>query len=160
MAGKPQPVIPRFWSKVAIPVLPQGEFLPSDCWEWIAGRTTAGYGTFAPGREKRTYAHRFSYELLVGPIPEGLHIDHLCRNRGCVNPDHLEPVTNRENGRRGMAAMVGRARCAAITHCPQGHAYTKENTYVDKRRCRQCRECSRARNRERRMRIRGGAGNG
>lgn len=81
----------RFWAKVA----------KSDgCWQWMAARTPKGYGQFAPHR-RHVYAHRYVYELVVGPIPEGLTIDHLCRNRGCVRPDHLEVVTRGENTRRG-----------------------------------------------------------
>jgi hypothetical protein len=90
-----------------------------DCWTWTGvARGTGGYGGFRyDGRMQ--FAHRVSYELLVGPIPEGLVIDHLCRNRKCVNPEHLEPVTQTENMARGSAAR---------THCKQGHEYTPENT--------------------------------
>lgn len=83
----------RFWARVEIGV----------CWTWI-GSTDRGYGVFgAQGRYFR--AHRWAWEALVGPIPEGLHLDHLCRNPSCVNPDHLEPVTQAENIRRGHAAL-------------------------------------------------------
>lgn len=87
----------RFWSKVQ----PTGF-----CWEWIGG-LDVGYGFFALTHDIKVGAHRWAYEHLVGPIPEGLHIDHLCRNRQCVNPDHLEPVTLEENTRR-MHAVRGR----------------------------------------------------
>lgn len=80
------------------------------CWEWTGQRTAAGYGQY-----RRNYTHRLSYEQHVGAIPEGLEIDHLCRNRACCNPDHLEPVTHAENMRRGSFGMR--------THCPRGHAY-------------------------------------
>jgi hypothetical protein len=73
---------------------------PDGCWEWTAGRSGGpGYGAFSLGQRK-VGAHRWSYENFVGPIPEGLELDHLCRNPGCVNPDHLEPVTRSENIRR------------------------------------------------------------
>lgn len=105
------------------------------CWLWRASLDHAGYGRFKSGRHQ--VAHRWSYEHFVGPIPEGLQIDHLCRTPACVNPEHLEPVTGAENVRRAFAH---------ITHCPQRHPYSAENTYKragDGRRY--CRECRRAR---------------
>jgi hypothetical protein len=124
----------RFWRKVA-----KGE----DCWEWTAGRNGADYGAFrADGRAQR--AHRFAYELLIGPIPDGLHIDHLCRNRGCVNPAHMEVVTNAINTQRGLAG----AHNASKTHCPHGHAYTAANTYLNSRGVRECWTCKRRRARD------------
>lgn len=105
------------------------------CWEWTAGRTTGGYGAVRmPGTASA--AHRAMYVLLVGPVPDGLHLDHLCRVRHCVNPDHLEPVTQAENNRRAAAA---------VTHCPRGHAYTESNTYRRNRGSRDCRACNRDR---------------
>lgn len=116
----------------------------SDCWEWTAGRNNYGYGSVSMN-SKSTLAHRVVYELLVGPIPQGLQIDHLCRNRGCVNPDHLEPVTQWENMQRGLSATW--------THCPWGHEYTEANTYRrpgrETRLCRICRATSRKTWRER-----------
>jgi hypothetical protein len=81
----------------------------TECWEWTAARKNGGYGSFAIGKGN-VYAHRFAYEMLVGPIPEGLELDHLCRNRGCVNPDHLEPVTRQVNVLRGLVPEQTRQR--------------------------------------------------
>jgi hypothetical protein len=77
-------------------LLSKVEVADSGCWEWTAAKDPTGYGRFSVARSM-DYAHRAAYKLLVGPIPAGLDLDHLCRNRGCVNPDHLEPVTRREN---------------------------------------------------------------
>jgi len=114
----------------------------SGCWLWTAGCTTAGYGTLRIEGKPR-YAHRLSYEHFVGPIPEGLNIDHLCRNTYCCNPAHLEPVTNRENTMRGKAG----AKQRPMTHCPQGHPYEGDNLIyctMGGRRARRCRECKNA----------------
>jgi len=110
----------------------------SGCW-LFANSGVAGYGC-VEFQGRRTQAHRFVYERLVGPIPEGLQLDHLCRVRCCVNPDHLEPVTNRENARRGNAGLHLRKR----THCPRGHPYDEANTIHLKnadRIARHCRAC-------------------
>lgn len=88
---------------------------PEECWVWRGGLKPNGYGQFGLDRQRRSaYAHRVAYTLYVGPIPDGLTLDHLCRNRRCVNPSHLEPVTAVENFRRAMAAR---------THCANGHPY-------------------------------------
>lgn len=116
----------------------------ADCWEWLARRDPDGYGTIKARREGLgDRAHRVSYALLVGPIPDGLVIDHLCRNRGCVNPAHLEPVTNGENLRRGDGVTSQNFRA---THCKRGHEFTPENTYLkNSGRRRVCRACLRLR---------------
>jgi hypothetical protein len=102
------------------------------CWEWPLARKSDGYPIV--GWDGRTrHAHRVAYEFLVGPIPDGLTLDHLCRNRGCVNPDHLEPVTHQENCRR-----------ARKDYCAHGHELTPENTYIRPSNGRRaCRECGR-----------------
>jgi hypothetical protein len=107
----------RFWSLVDR----RGD---AECWPWKGG-TKQGYGQIMVARKAKR-AHRVAYELTVGPIPEGLTLDHLCRNRACCNPKHLEPVTNRENVLRGVGPS---AEAARKTHCPQGHEYTPENVY-------------------------------
>lgn len=122
----------RFWEKVD---------KSGDCWEWTAYKLQ-GYGRFGVGGSYKNggrilYAHRWSYEQMIGPIPKGLTIDHLCRNRACVNPDHLEPVTAAENTRRGGRSL--------ITHCPKGHPYSGENLMSHPDGSRRCRECNRLR---------------
>ena len=114
-----------------------------DCWVWTGGLNGVGYGQFyvgGPGTGK-AYAHRWSYEFHIGPIPDGLHLDHLCRNRACVNPWHLEPVSVRENLLRGEGPS---ALHAVKTHCPAGHPYSGENLRVTNG-ARHCRECARRR---------------
>ena len=110
---------------------------PEGCWEWTGAIQSRGYGSVGHAG-KTTLTHRLAYELLVGPIPAGLHLDHLCRNRPCCNPVHLEPVEQRTNTLRG----VGFAATNAVkTHCKRGHEYTELNTYTDKRGSRSCRTC-------------------
>lgn len=107
-----------------------------DCWLWMASTWLGGYGRFwIDGRT--VLAHRWSYEQHIGPIGRK-QLDHLCRVRNCVRPDHLEPVTARENLLRGETAA---AKNAAKTHCPKGHPYDDENTYRDKRGRRSCKTC-------------------
>ena len=109
------------------------------CWNWTRFLDDEGYG-FTAFRGGYTKAHRAMYRELVGPIPDGLTLDHLCRNRACVNPEHMEPVTIRVNALRGDTAA---ARNAARTHCPQDHEYTVDNTYITPEGSRRCRTCTR-----------------
>jgi hypothetical protein len=116
------------------------------CWIWRWALDKDGYARqWNPGGSNR--AHRVFYEEHVGPIPEGMVIDHLCRECACVNPDHLEPVTIRENTLRGEGLSSVNSR---KTHCLRGHAYDAANTYVDPRGERACRTCKREDARRRR----------
>ncbi len=119
---------------------PKVRVSPFGCWQWLAGQNGIGYGTFRCG-DKLKLAHRASYEHFVGPIPNGLEIDHLCRNRACVNPAHMEVVTHRENTLRGATVTAANAR---KTHCNRGHRFTEANTYkYGGRPGRYCRACRR-----------------
>lgn len=109
------------------------------CWVWTKNKDSDGYGRFPLNDGTTTSAHRAAYETWVGEIPAGLTIDHLCRNRACFNPDHLEPVTVKENILRGNG--LG-ARNARKTHCPQGHPYEGTNLVVRPNGQRRCRECT------------------
>jgi hypothetical protein len=125
VSGYPGPLPDRFWPKVA-----KG----SGCWQWTGALNNHGYGVVRGAEGRAVLAHRVSYELSAGSIPDGLTLDHLCRNRGCVNPDHLEAVTHAENMARGTLATR--------THCLNGHSYADA-----KRRPtewgRECPECER-----------------
>lgn len=117
----------------------------SGCWEWVGQTSDRGYGYVRlNGRMRRV--HRVVYEALVGDIPEGLTLDHLCRVRRCVNPAHLEPVTQAENTRRAVI-NVGRAgmKLKPRTHCPKGHPYNEANTATAHNGKRRCKACTRAR---------------
>lgn len=129
MSGVTQSHMARyFWPKVLV---------TDTCWLWTGGRGRK-YGVWTPPKESGTrgrVAHRFAYESLVGPIPTGLELDHLCQNPPCVNPTHLEPVTREENMRR----VRGRA-----THCPNGHDLSVDNNkYVRASGYYSCRACGR-----------------
>ena len=143
MGPRPRPIAERIWDKVET---------PDTCWLWTGAKNDRGYGTvWDLERRSRVYVHRALFQLLVGPIPEGLELDHLCRNPGCVNPAHLEPVTHRENVLRGTSPTAFNNR---LTHCPAGHPYDEKNTYYPKRGGRMCRECARIRDRARAPRRR------
>lgn len=120
----------RFWSKA------DRSGGPGACWPWQACTRADGYGASWNG-QKSDVAHRIAYRLAIGPIPAGLTLDHLCRNRACVNPDHLEPVTQRTNVLRGEGIT---ARLLKRTHCSKGHPWDEANTlwYRGTRRCRRC----------------------
>jgi hypothetical protein len=125
----------RFWLKVRINPI-------TGCWPWVAARgTTGGYAQYKHDGSMK-YAHKVAYEVLVGEVPpETPDLDHLCEVRHCVNPDHLEPVTHKENVMRGQGwAPI----LAARRYCQNGHEFTADNIYIDPRRsgtraCRQCR---------------------
>lgn len=120
----------RFWSAI---------HKTESCWLWTAARSTAGYGR-VQWKGRLQQAHRVAYEMAYGPIPDGLDLDHLCRNRACVRPTHLDPVTRQVNLLRGEtvpAALVSR------TECRHGHKFTPENTYMW-RNARYCVTCRKA----------------
>lgn len=120
----------RFWSKVDT---------SGECWLWRGAKDGQGYAEFFFDC-RQLAAHRLIYEALVGPIPAGLTIDHLCRNRACVNPAHLEPVSNRVNILRGEGITAQQAR---QTHCKNGHAFDLFNTRWETKGSRKCRICER-----------------
>ena len=126
---------PDFWPQVE-------KAGPDDCWLWVGPLDKWGYGKY-----RYFGAHQMAYFLLVGRVPEGLELDHLCHTPACVNPRHLEPVTHLENMRR---------RYALMTHCKRGHEFTPENTRVWSGR-RNCRACDRLRQRAYQARKRGAA---
>lgn len=138
---------------------------PDACWPWQGTIDDKGYGRLGLGRGAGVYstytrAHRFAYELLVGPIPDGLVLDHVCHDevahkcteedaclhRRCVNPAHLRPSTHKENLNRGYSAAE---RAAKRTHCPHGHAYSGDNLRVTPQGHRKCRACERESSRRR-----------
>jgi hypothetical protein len=134
LGGGPFRDVRGFWEKVN---------KTEGCWEWLGARTGSGYGVF-----RRQPAHRLAWIEAHGPIPDGLQIDHLCRNRRCVNPDHLEPVTVRENLLRSPISWAGINARKDI--CNHGHALAGDNLYRDPRGRRRCRACMWASDKRRR----------
>lgn len=134
----PRPVVDRIADRL--------DFAPGGCWLWLGSSDPRGYGridTRVDGRKAPRLVYRVLWEAVVGPVPDGLELDHLCRTPACVNPDHLEPVTHAENLLRGESPA---ARNARKTHCKRGHEFTHENTWVNPRTGgRQCRACFRLR---------------
>jgi hypothetical protein len=137
-----EPIHLRFWSKVRIDS-------DEECWVWLANKNPQGYGLFR-NNGGEAGAHRFAYRHLVGDIPCGLQLDHLCRNPACVNPAHLEPVTARENIRRGNG-MGGRH--ARNPFCAMGHALAGSNVKLEAGRWRRCRICRTAQEKAKRKRA-------
>lgn len=137
----------RFWSKVD----KSGTSTHPECWIWTAG-TRGGYGSFKTKQGPR-FAHQVAYTMLVGLVPVGTELDHLCRNTICCKPGHLEAVTHHENVLRGDAGL----HHAIKTHCPSGHPYDAENTNLDAKGWRSCRECHRVRAKERMRTVRASA---
>lgn len=136
--------IPSFDQYTMRSLISQVKFADSGCWEWHGTRTRAGYGIAKISRVPYL-AHRIFYSHMVEELDPELVIDHLCRNHSCVNPAHLDQVTVRENTERGESPII---RLATVTHCPAGHPYDDENTYVAATGGRHCKECSRQRTRE------------
>ena len=115
--------------------------LNNGCWEWQGTKNPKGYGSIRRDMDgPKVAVHRLAYAEMVGPIPDGLEIDHTCFNRACVNPDHLEPVTHEENVNRGR-----RNQNHGKTHCIHGHAFDEANTSIDTLGRRVCKTCSRNR---------------
>ena len=132
MRGLELDVVERIWNKVIIDPV-------SGCWNFTGASTKEGYGRIhLDGRLQ--LPHRVMYEKLIGPIPNGLELDHSCRNPSCCNPEHLEPVTPQVNQLRGNTVS---SRNALVTCCPKGHPYDKENTRVRPDGSRNCKECDR-----------------
>lgn len=129
---------------------------PNGCWQWVGYVNDDGYGITTTNKG-RIRTHRFVYETLVGPIPSGLDIDHLCRNRACCNPDHLEPVTRKENLRRSPLVRNNGRLNALKTECVHGHAFNAANTVTDAKGWRSCRVCRNERGRARRRLLAAGA---
>jgi len=126
-------------------------FQENGCWKWTAYINPDGYGIFCPEHGRLVFAHQFAYKSFRAPIPDGLELDHLCRNRSCVNPWHLELTTHLVNVQRGKAGLQQRTR----THCSKGHPFDSNNTYFyNDGQKRGCLICRRQRSKEHRLRRR------
>lgn len=149
--GDEQELWARAFSRLEMPVLESIDFANDGCWLWLGAIDQDGYASRYTHR-----MHRAIYETLIGPIAEGLVTDHLCRVRRCVNPNHIEPVSNRVNVLRGTGISAANARKG---HCKNGHEFTPENTYVYTRKGRPperaCAECRRENVRRYRARKKG-----
>lgn len=123
------------------------------CWEWSRTRTSGGYGQISV-KHAMVQTHQVAYHLFIGPVPAGLQLDHLCRNRACANPWHLDPVTSAVNSRRGLGAL-NLPDYGSRTHCVNGHAFDQVNTYIHPvTGYRTCRNCRADRERSRQQAIR------
>ncbi len=136
------PAADRFRSRVVVGSPPESRPGLGPCHLWTAGKTKQGYGAFHPVKSQMELAHRWAYAQAGGTIRADYVLDHLCRVRLCVNPAHLEPVTNEENLRRGAGYGL---RNGMRTSCIHGHRYTPENTYLDPQGGIRCRSCARGR---------------
>ncbi len=131
--------ISRFWNKVNkhSNIFGENNKYPTECWLWIGSLNQDGYARFW-FNGKIIMGHRYIYEITFGAIPTNLTIDHLCRMRHCINPDHLEAVTHKENILRGIGCTAIASR---VTHCPHGHPYNQENTRINHKGARECKIC-------------------
>lgn len=130
--------------ELSVRLFKQRQIQPNGCWLWTGLLDRDGYGRLHHDGRMRIL-HRIAFQALVGPIPEGLTLDHLCRNRACFNPNHLEPVTLQENIHRGQ-------RAAPKTHCVHGHLYDEKNTFLQGDGVRRCKACRREQARSRKLR--------
>lgn len=128
----------RFLAKIQV--------APNGCWEWSGCHGKLGYALLSVNKDGHwttVNAHKFAYENLVGPTPIGKELDHKCRNPGCVNPEHLEPVSHKVNCQRGISGELARIRQLSKDHCCHGHPFDETNTQIRKNGSRRCLICHR-----------------